>query len=389
VFRDHVLSDRIGFQYARFGSGEQAAADLLGRIRAARPVKAGQPPLVTIIVDGENAWEFYPGQGMEFLNAFYAGVCKDDRIQAVTVGEYLDLYGPVGQIERLHSGSWIGANFATWVGQTEKNRAWELLARAKAAVEDAAKEGSAEDIRLARDAIHKAEGSDWFWWYGEDHSSEHEDVFDQLFRAHLREAYLRAGLAVRDEVEYAITEKRPRYIEPRFLLDVKLDGWVSSYYEWLGAGYYDTRRDTGAVRPAAGRAISQLFFGYSVTKLFLRLDPERHSSGAYGLDWSVKVAFSNGREALVPMSTVLDRPVPLIVRDAARPGEQKSTGAAVYGKVVEIAIPWEDLVLKTGDEVDFHVEILRNGDLIQRLPRDSAFSLAVPTAQFGAEDWTA
>ena len=89
------------------------------------------------------------------------------------------------------------------------------------------------------------------------------------------------------------------------------------------------------------------------------------------------------------MSTVQDRPVPLIVCDAVRPGEQKSTGAAVYGKVVEIAIPWEDLVLKTGDEVDFHVEILRNGDLIQRLPRDSAFSLAVPTAQFGAEDWTA
>jgi len=389
VFRDHVLSDRIGFQYARFAGGAQAAADLIGRIKAARPVKAGQPPLVTIIMDGENAWEFYPGQGMEFLNAFYSGVCKDDRIQAVTVSEYLDLYGPVGQIERLHSGSWIGANFATWVGQTEKNRAWELLARAKSAVEDAAEAGAADDIRLARDAIHRAEGSDWFWWYGEDHSSEHEDVFDRLFRAHLREAYVRAGLAVRDEVEYAITETRPRYIEPRFLVDVKVDGWVSSYYEWLGAGYYDTRRDTGAVRPAAGRAVSQLFFGYSVSQFLLRLDPERHTSGAYGFDWNVKVVLSNGWEALVPMSAVLDRPVPLIVRNAARPGEQKSAGTAVYGKVVEIAIPWEELGLKTGDAADFHVEILRDAELIQRLPRDSAFSLTVPTAQFGAEDWTA
>jgi alpha-amylase/alpha-mannosidase (GH57 family) len=389
VFRDHVLSDRIGFQYARWPSGEQAAADLLARIRAARPVKAGQPPLVAIIMDGENAWEFYPGQAMAFLTAFYSGACRDERIRPVTVSEYLDSYGPVGRIERLYPGSWIGANFATWVGQTEKNRAWELLARAKAAVEDAAREAEPESIQEARDAIRKAEGSDWFWWYGEDHSSAQEDVFDRLFRAHLREAYERAGLAVRDEVEGAITEERPLYMQPRFLTKVAVDGWVTSYYEWLGAGYYDTRRDAGAMRPAGGRAISQLFFGYSLGQFFLRLDPERHTSGAYGLDWSVRVAFSNGRRAVLPQGGAADGPVALALRDAGSSGWERRAGSAAYGKVLELGVPWEDLGLKAGDEVTFYVEILRGDDLIQRLPYESAIGLTVPAAGFGEEDWSA
>jgi alpha-amylase/alpha-mannosidase (GH57 family) len=389
AFRDHVLSDRIGFQYARFPSGREAAADLLGRIKQARSPVPSQPALVAVMLDGENPWEFYRMQGLEFLEAFYGAVGKDGQVRAVTIGEYLDAYGPVGRIEHLHSGSWIGANFGTWVGQTEKNRAWELLARAKAAVESAAAQRPASELAAAHDAIRKAEGSDWFWWYGEDHSSGQEDQFDRLFRAHLGEAYVRAGLPVRDEVEGTITELRPLYSEPQFLLDVQVDGWVTSYYEWLGAGYYDSRRDAGAMRQAGGRAASQLYFGYSLVSFFLRLDPERPKSGTYGMDWSVKAVFSNGMEALSALTGSEHGPTAIHLTDGRRSGGKKETGLACRGNTLEMAIPWEQLGLRTGDGVGFHVEIWRGDESIQRLPYGSDISLTVPAADFGADAWTA
>jgi alpha-amylase/alpha-mannosidase (GH57 family) len=389
VFRDHVLSDRIGFQYAHAPNGADAAADLLGRIRAAPPRRDGRPALVTIVLDGDNAWEFYPDQGLHFLMALYEGACKDRALRPVTVAEYLDEFGTVGELERLHSGSWIGADFATWVGQTEKNRGWELLARAKAAVERAAGKRGAKATAAARDAIHRAEGSDWFWWYGEGHSSEQDDLFDELFRAHLRVAYEQSNLPVRDEVEGAISETRPLPAQPEFLLDVVVDGLVSSYYEWLRAGYYDSRRDVGAMRQAGGRAVSQLYFGFSTWRFFLRLDRERPASGAYSADWGVRVVFSNGAAATLPPGQGVGGQAPLSVVSAAEPGRPVQGGLAARGRVVELAVPWADLGLEVGEGVEFHVEVFRGDELIQRLPRDQEIPITVPDESFGATDWTA
>ena len=389
VFRDHVLSDRIGFHYAHAPDGEAAAADLLARIKSVRSRDAARPALVAIIMDGENAWEYYPEQGMRFLTALYRGACRDKAIQPVTVSEYLDAHGPMGRLERLHSGSWIGANFATWVGQTEKDRGWELLARAKAAVEAAALQAPAGALAEARNAIHRAEGSDWFWWYGEGHSSEQEDVFDELFRAHLRAAYQSAGLPVRDEVEGVISEERPLYRDPEFLQDVTVDGQVSSYYEWLDAGYYDSRRDVGAMQPAGGLAVSQLYFAYCVSHFLLRLDRPRPAGGAYGMDWGVRLVFSNGRRVTLAPDEALSAPAALTVSDEARPGWEARTGTAARGHVVELAVPWVDLALHTGDEASFHVEVFRGEEVIQKLPRDSVIIIVVPGADFGAMDWTA
>ena len=131
VFRDHVLSDRIGFQYASYQSGEEAANDLINRIKQVGNAETRQPPLVSIILDGENPWEHYPRQGLEFLSPFYRKACRDDAIQPVTVSEYVEQFGPVQELNHVHSGSWIGADFSTWIGDNEKNRAWEMLSRAR------------------------------------------------------------------------------------------------------------------------------------------------------------------------------------------------------------------------------------------------------------------
>lgn len=172
VFRNRELSDRIGFVYATW-EGADAARDLLNR--------AGEHGVVPVILDGENPWESYPDAGEAFLTAlFSSGRCLsiDDAIPRM----------PRGRIHRLHSGSWIGANFAIWAGDAVDRAAWQRLAQLRAAWEDAGRPDAAWH------SIRSAEGSDWFWWYGPEHHSDMHDLFDALFRQHLIAGWWELGL---------------------------------------------------------------------------------------------------------------------------------------------------------------------------------------------------
>ncbi|MBI4552646.1 MAG: glycoside hydrolase, partial [Candidatus Latescibacteria bacterium] len=134
LFRDHLLSDRIGFIYSRWDA-EDAAADFVGRLLEIRRQLPPSPPfIVPIILDGENAWEFYANHGEDFLRALYTKVARTPELRAVTVSEALDAAGPTEPLERLFSGSWIGHSFATWIGHPEKNAGWECLDAARHAL---------------------------------------------------------------------------------------------------------------------------------------------------------------------------------------------------------------------------------------------------------------
>ncbi|RMF82353.1 MAG: glycoside hydrolase, partial [Nitrospirae bacterium] len=185
AFRDRELSDRIGFTYSRWET-ERAVADLVGRLARIREGLAGRAerPVVSLILDGENAWEFYPENGRPFLLRLYEALAATEGLVPRTVSGAVEAGCDRGELGRLHPGSWIHGNFDIWIGHPEKNLAWDWVARAAQEVETAA--GVDEGARReAYTALLAAEGSDWFWWYGDDHYSAHDHLFDHLFRAHV------------------------------------------------------------------------------------------------------------------------------------------------------------------------------------------------------------
>lgn len=150
--------------------------------------------LVTIAMDGENAWEYYTNDGCDFLNLFYQRLSDSKICKTVTISEYLKLHPAKLGIKRLSAGSWIFAEFSKWINNPYKNKAWEYLAQGRQELEEASNNNQQNDkLNLAWKQIYICEGSDWFWWYGEDHNE-----FDKLFRMHLSNFYTIIGKDIPD-----------------------------------------------------------------------------------------------------------------------------------------------------------------------------------------------
>jgi alpha-amylase/alpha-mannosidase (GH57 family) len=270
-FRDHQLSDLVGFVYSRMAP-QAAAADLHQRIKAAGRSTSGKPAVVSVILDGENAWEYYPANGREFLKSFYGRLASDPELKAVTATEALSVTEP-GLLAHVHPGSWINANFDIWIGAEEDNRAWDLLCQARHFYAQNSHKAQKKNAELAQQELWVAEGSDWCWWYGPEHSTANDEEFDLLFRKHLSNLYRLLGGLPADELAEPI--KRPRTkalgVPPTGHIQPRIDGVVSSYFEWLGAGLYLPDPRSGSMHGAAG-VWEALYYGFSSEALFLRLD---------------------------------------------------------------------------------------------------------------------
>ncbi|MDH3253078.1 MAG: hypothetical protein OEM41_09825, partial [Ignavibacteria bacterium] len=223
VFRDTELSDRIGFTYQNY-RGEEAAEDFVKSVRAFAPMEGEEDVLITVILDGENAWEWYryDYDGKNFLHALYRKLSRLydlDQVITTTTAEYiLGNPGrgipahPAGQqtvMQWLFPGSWINGNYDTWIGEQEENTAWQYLLRTRRDLErsgiprpdpaaSAPAPGSPDWLNyMAWEEMYAAEGSDWFWWYGTDQTVTAEKEFDHAFRIHLKNVYSfgsRAGM---------------------------------------------------------------------------------------------------------------------------------------------------------------------------------------------------
>jgi alpha-amylase/alpha-mannosidase (GH57 family) len=184
-FRDRHLSDLIGFSYQKRPSKE-AAADLIQRLKAI-PAAANGEAVVPIILDGENAWEYYENSGRDFLREFYRLIEADDSLETVTFSDVLD--GETGVIRRFAAGSWINGNFDIWMGHEEDRRAWQLLKETKELAEERQAFLEVQQREEVRRLLFIAQGSDWFWWYGRENYTPDLDIFDRLFRLNLQKVY--------------------------------------------------------------------------------------------------------------------------------------------------------------------------------------------------------
>ncbi len=274
VFRDHTISDLIGFVYSGMAP-KDAANHLLNNVKeAAKPVlEKGRDAVVSIILDGENAWEYYPKSGREFLRRFYDALQREPGLEAVTISEAIARHKDFGKLTSLVPGSWISANFNVWIGAPEDNRAWDYLYNAREFyAQNAARAGEAER-KLAFDEILISEGSDWNWWYGPEHHSANDRDFDELYRKHLSNVYQALGANPPDYLAQPITgaEVRPSFVPQTAYIHPRITGDKVRYFEWMGAAAYTADHRAGSMH-GKQFLLDAVYAGIDATQLYGRLD---------------------------------------------------------------------------------------------------------------------
>jgi alpha-amylase/alpha-mannosidase (GH57 family) len=282
LFRDHHLSDLVGFVYSRMDA-KAAATDLHNRMRhLGESVPGDQPLTICLFLDGENAWEYYPGNGRAFLREFYARIQGDQDFRALTATEAIAAAGALPTTAGIFPASWINANFDVWIGHAEDITAWELLWDAREAYAHAlearqqGRSGAPTETALkeARESLLAAEGSDWCWWFGPEHSTANDAEFDALYRKHLTAIYLVLGQVAPEELAKPIKRKPEHAVQlaPTGKLNITVDGRDTSYFEWLGAGLYSPERRGGSMH---GRIfyLHELRYGFEEGRFCVRIDP--------------------------------------------------------------------------------------------------------------------
>ena len=358
VFRDHALSDAIGFDYSK-RPAEDAVGDFVGRIHAAADLMDGrdETPLVTVALDGENPWEYYPHSGHDFLERLYSALEHDERILTVCVGEHLRAHPPRRALAELKTGSWIDGDFHIWMGGAVENSAWDALGRARVAY---AEHGPNEE---AYEHLLTAEGSDWFWWYGEPFQSEQDAEFDRLFRGHLRQVYRTLGLNPPSDLGRSLypdakaTSARP----PKGLIHPRFAEGASTWFDWNGAGVVELGSQTASMHRGQ-QLFRRLLYGFDSTHLYLRLEP-------------------NGG-GLPPGATFLVRARDLDIEWSAL---QKSK---LHAETPELGVSFEALGARPGDRVRVSLCLVVDGAEIERYPSPAPLEVVVPDPSYEARNWS-
>lgn len=400
VFRDHLLSDLIGFAYASW-EAEAAAEDFVRRlVEAGRRYAARHgegEALIPVILDGENAWEHFAGGGRPFLRSLYRRLSHHAELRTVTMAEACARPGK--DLSGIFPGSWIDANFYIWIGHHDDQLGWSQLADARDALDSPGPGVDEPALAQAREEVLVAEGSDWFWWYGDDHSSAHDLEFDELFRRHLRNAYRLLNRPIPDELfvsNITTGAAAPEQTEPSAFIHPTIDGEETSYFEWLGAGSIEVREVAGAMhrtdeRP---RIIQLIRFGFDRERLYVRLDATRPMTDwlADGFEFSLKflrpdgVRFSVRHDVGRLSGKFWDR------RPTAPHWIERGVGGAVAaaGTVLEVAVPLADLGSVAGDQLSFVVAVYDpDSHERERHPAYRAIEVDVPDDRFEARHWTA
>jgi alpha-amylase/alpha-mannosidase (GH57 family) len=371
----------MGFAYAQ-NPAEAAAEDLMSLIRACAHAP-GAPPardlVVPVILDGENPWERYPGSGRDFLDALYRRLEEAKDVQTVLPGDALD---GAQDLPRLHSGSWIDSDFHIWIGHPEDNLAWAELQRAR------------HDLGPS-EHLYAAEGSDWFWWFGDEFQTESWEDFDALFRGRILAAYREKGRDPPERLHHPI--KHPpglavRVASPTAFLSPELDGRATGYYEWAGAGAYVAAGAPGSGGAMHGGApeFERLLFGFDMARLYLRLDPAPGPGGApdrRARPDELRIALGVG-EGDAAREVALEVKVGADGALVARPASGGAPlGEGRFGDIVELALPFAALGVSGGQMLRIAVRVLRGGVEVDRLPRYGHLRLRAPDADFELENW--
>ncbi|MGB7061014.1 MAG: glycoside hydrolase family 57 protein [Candidatus Zixiibacteriota bacterium] len=393
LFRDHTLSDLIGFVYSKWDA-EEAADDFIRRlhkIRKSIPPEELPDCVVSVILDGENCWEYYKNDGHDFLSALYTKLSEDRLLRTTTISDFLRSSGEPERLTHLFPGSWINHNFRVWIGHPEDNLAWDFLKKARNALvqfeKKAEKTASTEEIlKKAWKEIYVAEGSDWNWWYGDEHEGPGTDEFDRLYRSHLLYVYELIGTEAPEELYQPIKMQAvsSHFLPPTGYLTPTIDGKRSNYYEWQQAGHFDTRKAGGTMHQVSS-LVSDIYFGSDEKNAYFGVETaisgEEFDRNGYGLTFELlqppryKISIKNGKASL--FRRLNESEWKLIFSELE----------FAFEKMLELAIPISLLEFEETKEIWFRLIGERQGKEMGKWPAVDVIKFDLPSQKAESIFW--
>ncbi len=399
LFRDRELSDAFGFVYHKT-TPDLAAEDVLRRLRHVIHEAPQEQITVAIVLDGENPWEHYHEGGEQFLSLLYqacsTGALDSEgvRTTTATISEALEAAPAARRVSHLHSGSWINQDYKIWIGHQEDNRGWDLLGHTRSHLADIASTLSPDGAQAAWDELYAAEGSDWFWWYGDDFDTDYKEEFDRLFRTHVRNVWTIAGLTPPDLLNQPISSPRSvpeadLVTAPLALLNPSIDGLVTDFFEWRGAGRIKTQPPLGAMWKAEG-VLADIRFGWSLDHLYLRLDPDEQVQTrqvALTVELHLQTPADSYRLSFSLAASEADH---FLLSQKLASGTWKEIGSyrsIGHRDIVELAVPFKDLQITAGQELRMAIVVLEHRLEVARYPHHNPATFVVPGPEFEANLW--
>ena len=381
VFREKPLSDFVGFMAAR-NDPRDSAEHLLSHIRHIAEHIRSDTGLIPIILDGENAWETFKDGGETFLRELYRGLSNGgDLLRSTTIENHLKHCPPRNTLNKLWSGSWIYSNFDIWIGEDEENRAWDLLGVTRRFLEGKLPSLAPAQREAALLEVYAAEGSDWFWWYGPDFTTECDVFFDELFRQHLKNVYSICCENFPPELDRTVlsAETAPLYNPPRHQFTPVINGLLTPFYEWVGSGLYLAGSEQGAMF-RDDRFARALRFGCDTKRLHLRLDLRRAG------DFTVSIVLHQP-EGVILQTPPATRGTSGKIKVTGRNGADILAGEFASDEIIEMSVPFSVLGVEAGSALRFQVKIFEKGIERECYPENSPIELAVPGVESALAEW--
>lgn len=385
IFRDRSIPNLINFEYAGINS-DLAASDLYEKIKTIQNKLLVSPDtshLLTIASDCENCWENYQNDGIDFLENIYGLIENDETLETVLISEYIEKEEHKKTLKRIYSGSSIDKTFQYWIGEPEKNKAWAALKTTKDDFNAFCKDNKNHpDIQKARREILIAEGSDWFWWYGEPNNSGQDFLFDYMFREKLKKVYTVLGLNYPDYLDNSIITKiEVPFKFPKRQITPSMDGLSKTSDEWYNAGTI-SMLDGPVFRE--NKNVDKIEFGSDNNNIYLRLHVNKNASEISFVDKInqfyiyTRNASKVGNRAHIRLISRTDNPYPILtekfeheltltlVKETLYPLrlttvlhpdiwtlDNPEGIQMVYKDVIDVCIPFEKLGIKNGETVEF------------------------------------
>ena len=395
LFRDAVIPNLIGFEYPHHDP-VKAANDLYDRIKTKQKKLETSPDkmhILTIAMDGENCWENYPQDGQLFLETLYSLIEEDENLETVTVSDYIEKVdklcwtGTAFELEKINAGSWINRDFLLWIGEPTKNLAWSYLDKARQDLASFQDENpNSPNLPAAWDELWVSQSSDWYWWYGEPNDSGQDDIFDHLFREHLKNMYKLIDKPIPLYLENPLTEfveshsRYPKKEMERF----ELSGQDPNE-KWESAGCIEIPAPPTMQEK---RFLNKIYFGYDKDNLYLRFDVNKYvvdkENGFKDFNQIYLYFKNDSRTDFVgsPLRTVCktDSVLPLLkesfnseikltlfknfhfnaqlsqaIDNNLWVLQLKNNVDYMFGDFLEIKIPFEDLRVSPGELVEFFI----------------------------------
>ncbi|MEO0185695.1 MAG: glycoside hydrolase family 57 protein [candidate division WOR-3 bacterium] len=355
-FRDHLLSDRIAFVYNRW-EPQKAVDDFVGRIKQiSQSFSPVDKFIVPVILDGENAWEYFKSDGNEFIQLLYKTL-SIEKISTTTFSSFLKDNPVANDLKNIFPGSWIGANFNIWIGRPEDHKGWLIVKNLR----DKLTEMKLTDKEIWR-RLYFLEGSDWFWWFGDDFFSVTTEVFDELFRKNALWLYKKLGLEPPHELFVPINPQTEFYVtQPIDQISPVIDGRLTFYYEWYNAGYLDLRRMGGTMQRFAG-LFAMVYYGFDKNNLYIRFDVLNQDINQYEYE--------------------IDFEKPAGLRFVLGEGQEFVHKISEIG---EVAIPLSRLKLSEENYLEFVIKAREKGIEVDRTP---LLKVAITQKDIILKNWT-